>query len=239
MSQIDYSIIMPTYNERENLPIIVYLICSEMQKCGENRFEIIIVDDSSPDGTQDVAKQLQTVFPNKIVLKSRKGKLGLGSAYIYGLTFARGDFVIIMDADLSHHPKFIPEMIRLQKKSNLDIVTGTRYRSGGGVCGWSWFRKLTSSGANVLATTAIGNASSDMTGSFRLYRKAVLEKILPEVKAKGFSFQFEIIARAYKKGYTIGEVPITFADRMFGSSKIGMKEYVGFIKTILLLVLTI
>ncbi|PPQ99603.1 hypothetical protein CVT24_005179 [Panaeolus cyanescens] len=160
-----YSVILPTYNERKNLPVIVYLLAKTFE---ENKltWEIIVVDDNSPDGTQEIAKQLAQVYgEDKILLKPRAGKLGLGTAYIHGLNFVSGDFVIIMDADFSHHPKFIPQFIRLQKAHNLDIVTGTRYRSTstpssadaepGGVHGWDFKRKLVSRGANYLADTIL------------------------------------------------------------------------------------
>ena len=120
-----YSILLPTYNERKNLPIIVFLLLETAEK--ENLdFEIVIVDDSSPDGTYEVAEKLKNIYPGKIVIHKRKGKLGLGSAYIDGLKFCSGNFVILMDADLSHHPKYIPDFIKKQKETDCDIVTGTR-----------------------------------------------------------------------------------------------------------------
>ena len=103
--------------------------------------EVVIVDDNSPDGTQDVVKELQRIYPGKIKLHARPGKMGLGSAYIDGLGQCTGEFVFLMDADLSHHPKFIPEFIRKQKETNADIVTGTRYAQGGGIHGWDLNRK--------------------------------------------------------------------------------------------------
>merc|ERR1712037_328629 len=120
-----YSILLPTYNEKENLPIIIWLIDQTMTKHDYN-YEVIIIDDGSPDGTLEVAKQLQKIYgASKIVLRPREKKLGLGTAYIHGLKHAIGEFIIIMDADLSHHPKFIPQFIKLQAQNNLDIVTGT------------------------------------------------------------------------------------------------------------------
>ncbi|KAK2951842.1 putative Dolichol-phosphate mannosyltransferase [Blattamonas nauphoetae] len=232
MSSIKYSILLPTYNERENLPIVSKLLVDAMTKTNET-YEIIVIDDSSPDGTSEVAKRLQTVFPGKIILKQRTGKLGLGSAYIFGEKEARGEFVIILDCDLSHHPKIIPQMIAIQKEKNCDIVTGTRYEKGGGVCGWNWKRKFTSAGANTLASVAVGHACSDMTGSFRLYRRSALKDILPKVKSMGFSFQLEIILRAQKMGFTIEEVPIIFVDRVFGQTKINFKEYYAMIVTLI------
>eukprot|EP01121_Diplochlamys_sp_Union-15-3_P005787 TRINITY_DN16122_c0_g1_i1.p1 TRINITY_DN16122_c0_g1~~TRINITY_DN16122_c0_g1_i1.p1 ORF type:complete len:136 (-),score=25.02 TRINITY_DN16122_c0_g1_i1:306-713(-) len=112
-----YSVLLPTYNERENLPIIVWLIAEAFSKSGFN-YEVIVIDDNSPDGTQEVAKQLQTVYgEDKIVLKPRPGKLGLGTAYLHGIQHATGNFVIIMDADMSHHPKYIEKFINKQKRT--------------------------------------------------------------------------------------------------------------------------
>lgn len=126
---IKYSILLPTYNERENLPLVVWLIVKNLQSTEFNNqdisFEILIIDDGSPDGTLEVAKELQKLYgEERIVLLPREKKLGLGTAYIHGLKHAKGDFVIIMDADLSHHPKFILEFIRKQKEQDYDIVTG-------------------------------------------------------------------------------------------------------------------
>ncbi|KAF8151917.1 glycosyltransferase family 2 protein [Mycena galopus ATCC 62051] len=235
-----YSVILPTYNERKNLPIIVWLLANVFEK-EELAWEIIVVDDASPDGTQEVATQLAGVYgEDKIVLKPRAGKLGLGTAYIHGLNFVTGDFVIIMDADFSHHPKFIPQFISLQKTHNLDIVTGTRYRSKskpflreatpGGVHGWDLKRKLVSRGANFLADTMLSPGVSDLTGSFRLYRLPVLRHIIAETVSKGYVFQMEMMVRARALGYTVGEVPITFVDRIFGESKLGADEIVSYAK---------
>ena len=131
-----YSIILPTYNERENLPLIFYLIQQTFASI-QRPFEVVVVDDSSPDNTLEVAQSLQSVYGEKCVrILSRKGKLGLGSAYLAGLNIARGDRIILMDADLSHHPKFIPQMIHVMDTKGVDIVCGTRYTKGGGVAGW-------------------------------------------------------------------------------------------------------
>ncbi|KAG8900253.1 dolichol-P-mannose synthesis [Tulasnella sp. 417] len=241
-SGLKYSVILPTYNERKNLPIIIWLISKTFTE-SELDWEIIIVDDASPDGTQEVAKQLIDVYgEDRILLKPRAGKLGLGTAYIHGLNFCSGNFVIIMDADFSHHPKFIPEFIKLQQQYNLDIVTGTRYRSSttphlrgsqvapGGVYGWDLKRKVISRGANFFADTVLNPGVSDLTGSFRLYRREVLRNVISQVQSKGYVFQMEMMARARAMGYTVGEVPITFVDRIFGESKLGADEIVGFAK---------
>ncbi|VDN37414.1 unnamed protein product [Gongylonema pulchrum] len=187
--QPKYTILLPTYNERENLPICVWLIVKYMKEANFS-YEIIIIDDNSPDGTLDIAKKLQDEFGSeKIILRPRAGKFGLGTAYTHGLQYARGEFVILMDADLSHHPKFIPEMIKLQRHKNYDIVTGTRYAHGGGVCGWDLKRKLISRGANFLAQFLLRPGVSDLTGSFRLYRKEVLARLIADSVSKGYVFQ--------------------------------------------------
>ncbi|KAF4633473.1 hypothetical protein G7Y89_g4653 [Cudoniella acicularis] len=202
-----YSVILPTYNERRNLPVIVSLINDSFTKNNLD-YEIIIVDDGSPDGTANIAKQLQKAFPRRIILKERAGKLGLGTAYIHGLHFASGNFIIIMDADFSHHPKFIPEMIRKQATNDYDIVTGTRYASDGGVYGWDLKRKLISKGANI----------------FRLYKKDMLHDVITKVQSKGYVFQMELIVLAKSMGYSIAEVPISFVDRVYGDSKLSEDE---------------
>eukprot|EP00736_Rhodelphis_marinus_P013910 Rmarinus@m.2797 len=225
-----YSVLLPTYNERENLPFIVWLLVDTFEKHAIE-FEIIVIDDNSPDGTQDACKQLQTIYgAERIVLKTRKGKLGLGSAYIFGIQFATGDFIIILDADLSHHPKFIPQFIEKQKQGDYDVVSGTRYVTGGGVHGWDLRRKLTSRVANYLAATMLQPGVSDLTGSFRLYKKAVLDSVIKHVRSKGYTFQMEIVVRAKELGYTVGEVPITFVDRVYGESKLGPTEVIGYLK---------
>lgn len=205
----------------------------------ETDFEIIVIDDGSPDGTLQVAEELQKIYgDHRIVLAPREKKLGLGTAYIHGLTKATGDFVIIMDADMSHHPKFIPEFIRKQKEANLDIVTGTRYAGSGGVCGWDLKRKVISRGANYLAQVLLRPAVSDLTGSFRLYRKDVLTKLVNSCVSKGYVFQMEMVIRARQFSYSIGEVPITFVDRFYGESKLGGSEIFQYAKGLLYLFAT-
>jgi len=230
-----YSVILPTYNERKNLPIIVYLLNDTFTK-NELEYEIIIVDDGSPDNTAEIARQLQKAFPGRIILKERAGKLGLGTAYIHGLKFVTGNFVIIMDADFSHHPKFIPDMIRVQATKDYDIVTGTRYADAGGseerggVYGWDLKRKLVSKGANIFADTLLRPGVSDLTGSFRLYKKDVLDKVIVNVQSKGYVFQMELIVLAKSMGYSVAQVPITFVDRLYGESKLGGDEIVQYAK---------
>ncbi|EGP89788.1 unnamed protein product [Zymoseptoria tritici ST99CH_1E4] len=228
-----YSVLLPTYNERRNLPIIVWLLNKTFTEHTLD-YEIIIVDDGSPDGTQDIAKQLIKAYgASRILLKPRAGKLGLGTAYVHGLQFATGNFVIIMDADFSHHPKFLPRMIATQKEGNYDIVTGTRYAGDGGVYGWDLKRKMVSRGANLFADTVLRPGVSDLTGSFRLYKKEVLAQVMEKTESKGYSFQMEMMVRAKAMGFKVAECPISFVDRVYGESKLGGEEIVEYLKGVL------
>ncbi|KAI9792807.1 MAG: dolichol-P-mannose synthesis [Peltula sp. TS41687] len=249
-----YSVILPTYNERRNLPIITWLLARTFTE-HNLAWEVIIVDDASPDGTLEVARQLQTLYGDgHIQLRPRSGKLGLGTAYVHGLQYARGDFVVIMDADFSHHPKFIVDMIRVQKAGNYDIVTGTRYGGGtaipeslgapgttgslgslgkGGVYGWDLKRKLVSRGANLFADTVLRPGVTDLTGSFRLYKRSVLKRVIADTQSKGYTFQMELMVRAKAAGYKVAEVPITFVDRVYGESKLGGDEIVEYLKGVI------
>ncbi|KAL1021208.1 hypothetical protein UPYG_G00010190 [Umbra pygmaea] len=233
-----YSVLLPTYNERENLPLIVWLLVKYFGESGHN-YEVIVIDDGSPDGTLEVAKQLQEIYgEDKILLRPRAKKLGLGTAYIHGIKHATGNYVFIMDADLSHHPKFIPEFIEKQREGGYDLVSGTRYRGDGGVYGWDLRRKLISRGANFITQVLLRPGASDLTGSFRLYKKEVLESLVERCVSKGYVFQMEMIVRARQLNYSIGEVPISFVDRVYGESKLGGNEIVSFLKGLLTLFAT-
>ncbi|GFT12607.1 dolichol-phosphate mannosyltransferase subunit 1 [Trichonephila clavipes] len=230
-----YTILLPTYNERENLPIIVWMIVKYMT-LGNHDFEIVIIDDGSPDGTLEVAKQLENIYgAEKILLRPREKKLGLGTAYIHGLNHATGNFIIIMDADLSHHPKYILDFIKKQKEGDFDLVSGTRYLGSGGVNGWDFKRKLISRGANYLTQVLLRPGASDLTGSFRLYKRDVLQKLVESCVSKGYVFQMEMIVRSRKLGFKIGEIPIVFVDRLYGESKLGGNEIFQFVKGLLYL----
>lgn len=236
-----YSIILPTYNERENLPLISVMLFDVLDKHMIN-FELIVVDDGSPDGTQDICKELISKLPggDRIKLRPRPGKLGLGSAYKFAMEHldAASTHIIILDADLSHHPKFIPTMVQCMEDGDLDIVTGTRYGSTTGpystkemgVYGWSTFRKLTSRGANFIAQFFLRPGVSDLTGSFRLFRREALEAILATGAPNGYVFQMAIIVKARDLGLKIGEVPISFVDRLYGESKLGPTEIINYLK---------
>jgi len=149
-----------------------------------------------------------------------------------GIDKAKGNFIIIMDADMSHHPKDIIKFIEKQKENDYDIVTGTRYVSGGGVYGWGVYRKLVSRVANYIADTLLGLGVSDLTGSFRLYKRHILKNLMSVCQSKQYVFQIEMIVRARQFNYTIGEVPITFVDRIFGESKLGGNEILAYLKGI-------
>lgn len=238
MAKDKYSVLLPTYNERENLPIITWLLCKYFDESGHD-YEIIVIDDGSPDGTLEIAKKLQGIYgENRIVLRPRAKKLGLGTAYIHGIKHATGNFVFIMDADLSHHPKFMPEFIKKQQEGNYDVVSGTRYSGDGGVYGWDLKRKIISRGANYVTQVLLRPGASDLTGSFRLYRKEVLQKLVESCVSKGYVFQMEMVIRARQFGYSIGEVPISFVDRVYGESKLGGSEIIGFVKGLLYLFAT-
>ncbi|KAL1303338.1 hypothetical protein AAFC00_006737 [Neodothiora populina] len=227
-----YSVLLPTYNERRNLPIIVWLLNKTFTEINVD-WEIVIIDDASPDGTQEIAKQLIKAYtPQHIQLRPRAGKLGLGTAYVHGLQYATGNFIIIMDADFSHHPKFIAQMIKKQAEggADYDIVTGTRYAGDGGVYGWDLKRKFVSRGANLFADTVLRPGVSDLTGSFRLYKKEVLAEVIKRTESKGYSFQMEMMVRAKAMGFKVAEVPISFVDRLYGESKLGGDEIVGYAK---------
>lgn len=235
-----YSIILPTYNERENLPIIFYLLHKTLSRVNNISFEVVVVDDASPDGTLQVAQQLQASYGKEYIqIVSRAGKQGLGTAYIAGLQVAKGDRIVLMDADLSHHPSAIPNMIQVMDRDKVEIVSGTRYSRGGGVAGWDLKRKVVSKGANTLATFLLdAGGVSDLTGSFRLYERQAIEHILPKVTCTGYAFQMEIVILAKKAGYRVGEVPITFVDRIYGESKLGGKEIFLYARGLMTLFLT-
>eukprot|EP01132_Coremiostelium_polycephalum_P001938 gene1938-2373_t len=168
-------------------------------------YEVVIVEDNSPDGTLQIAQQLQKIYgTDKIKILPRPGKMGLGSAYMDGIKMATG------------------------KAEDTEICT--RYQLGGGVYGWNLYRKLTSRVANYIAAVLLTPGVSDLTGSFRLYRKEVLERLISVNKSKGYVFQMEMMVRANQFNYKIGEVPITFVDRIFGESNLDSGEIVSYLK---------
>ena len=208
-------IISPTYNEKENIAIVV----QEVFKRDLN-YHMLIVDDSSPDGTASIVEKLQESYPN-LHLQIRNKKNGLGKAYIFGFKWALSkdyDAIVQMDADMSHHPKEIKKMTQLLKKYDLSI--GSRYIDGISVVNWPIRRLILSYGANVYSRIVTGMPIKDATGGFKVWRKDVLESIdLEKVRSSGYSFQIEMNFRAWIKGYKLIEHPIIFIDRTVGQSK--------------------
>ncbi len=208
-------IIIPTYNEHENLPLLLQTIASYAPET-----DILIVDDNSPDGTGDLAERLSEQNKHIRVLH-RAGKLGLGTAYIAGFQYsiAQGyDAAFEMDADFSHDPRYLPDM--LQAIEHADLVIGSRYISGGATPTWSLKRRIISGGGNMFARFVLGIPIHDCTGGFRCYRRHVLESIeLDTVLSRGYAFQIELTYRVLHAGFKISEVPIIFIDRRLGVSK--------------------
>jgi len=212
-------VIIPTYNERENIERIVPLVLEK-----DTSIHVLIVDDGSPDGTGQIADGMAKE-DGRIVVIHRKNKSGLGTAYIAGFKFAleRGyDFIFEMDCDFSHDPEYIPHF--LEAVRDTDLVLGSRYRSEVNVINWPMYRLLLSYYANVYSRIITGLPVKDATGGFKCFRREVLEAIeLDKVKSNGYSFQIEMSFRAWKKGFKIKEIPIVFEDRRLGQSKMSKK----------------
>jgi len=223
------AVVVPTYNEKENIERLV----NQILALGLD-LQVIIVDDNSPDGTGQIADRLAAADDHVQVIH-RKGKLGLGTAYIAGFKRALAlgaPFVMSMDADFSHDPSYIPAMVSMSR--SCDVVIGSRYVKGGGTKDCTLPRKLLSRGANLFAKINLGLKTHDCTAGFRCYRRAVLEAIeLDTIFSSGYSFLIEMIYRCQKKGFTVGEVPIIFVNRQQGASKISRLEIVKAMYTVL------
>ena len=213
----DSLIIIPTYNEIENVESMARKVMSY-----EKDFHILFVDDNSPDGTAVKIMELQNEFQDRIYLESRKGKLGLGTAYIHGFKWALAkgyEFIFEMDCDFSHNPD---DLIRLYNscKNGADLSIGSRYCKGGKVSNWPWDRILMSYFASVYVRIILRIGIKDTTAGFKCYRKKVLEKInLDGITFKGYAFQICMKYAAIRHGFKVEEVPITFIDRQYGTSK--------------------
>lgn len=215
------AVIIPTYNERENLPPLAGEILAL-----EQVDHLIVVDDNSPDGTGELADELAKRDP-RVVVVHRPGKQGLGRAYVAGFRRAMelgADVIITMDADFSHHPRYIPAMLE-KLTMPCDIVIGSRYVPGGGTRHWGLDRQFLSAGANMVARLSLGLRAHDCTAGFRAYRRHVLESIpLDNIRSNGYSFLVEMLYRCQQAGFRVGEVPIIFEDRQRGQSKISREE---------------
>jgi dolichol-phosphate mannosyltransferase len=212
-------VVVPTYNERVNLPLIAPAILQQ-----DPRLEVLVVDDNSPDNTGRLAEEMAATEPRLHVLH-REAKQGLGKAYLAGFRWALDngyDLIFEMDADFSHDPKFLRDFLRAIE--NADLVLGSRYNSGVNVINWPISRLLLSLGANLYARWITGLPLSDSTGGFKCFRRAVLEAIDFEgVRSNGYSFQIEMSFRAWRKGFRLVEIPIVFTDRVEGQSKMNKR----------------
>ena len=214
----DSLVIIPTYNEKDNIEPIIRKVFS----LGKD-FDVLIIEDNSPDGTANIVKRLMTEFPERLFIEERKGKLGLGTAYIHGFKWAlkKGyDFVFEMDADFSHNPDDLLRLYDAAKNKGADLVIGSRYVTGVNVVNWPIGRVLMSYYASSYVRLITRMKVWDTTAGFICYTRKVLEKInLDKVRFTGYAFQIEMKFTAWKLGFNIMEVPIIFTDRTLGESK--------------------
>jgi dolichol-phosphate mannosyltransferase len=215
-------VIVPTYNERDNLPEIVRAVHEHLGQA-----DLLVVDDNSPDGTGQVADEL-AAKDAKVFVLHRAGKQGLGTAYVAGFKWAlQRDYAFIfeMDADFSHDPKYLPQLLA-KAREGADLVLGSRYVDGGGTVNWGPVRKFISRGGSFYARTILGIGVRDVTGGFKCFRRHLLEALdLDSVSAQGYGFQIEMTFRTIKQGFRVEEVPIVFVDRRVGQSKMSKKIF--------------
>lgn len=218
---VETVVIVPTYNEADNLDDLVSQLLALPVSLG-----VVIVDDNSPDGTGELADKQAEQEPERVFVVHRPGKLGLGTAYIAGFQRSLNlgvKRIMTMDADFSHHPRYIPDMIALSGQKH--VVIGSRYVKGGGTRHCTWKRIFLSKAANLVARLLLGLKARDVTAGFRLYRREVLESIpLEEIVSSGYSFLVEMLFVCQRRGWQIGEVPIIFEDRRKGKTKISRQE---------------
>lgn len=218
MQTSDSIVIIPTYNERENIENIIRAVFGL-----EKIFHILIIEDGSPDGTATIVKTLQQEFPDRLFMIERKGKLGLGTAYITGFKWALEhsyEYIFEMDADFSHNPNDLPRLYDACANQGGDVAIGSRYVSGVNVVNWPMGRVLMSYFASKYVRIVTGLPIHDTTAGFKCYRRQVLETIdLDHIRFKGYAFQIEMKFTAYKCGFKIIEVPVIFINRELGTSK--------------------
>jgi len=226
----DVLIVLPTYNERDNLPALIDMLLELPVDLG-----VIVVDDHSPDGTGQIADKMAAKNPQQIYVIHRPGKLGLGTAYLAGFRdgLATGAArLMTMDADFSHHPRYIPELVAASR-AGYDLVIGSRYVKGGDTPDFPLRRRLLSSGANTFARIMLGLKARDVTAGFRCYRREVLESLpLNKIFSSGYSFLIEMLYLVQSAGFKVGEVPIIFEDRKEGLSKISEREIIKALYTV-------
>ena len=218
MQKSDSIVIIPTYNEKENIENIIRAVFGL-----EKTFHILIIEDGSPDGTASIVKELRKEFPERLFMIERKGKLGLGTAYICGFKWAvehKYDYIFEMDADFSHNPNDLPRLYDACANEGFDVAIGSRYVSGVNVVNWPMGRVLMSYYASKYVRFITGIKVKDTTAGFKCYRREVLETIeLDKVRFKGYAFQIEMKFTAHKCGFKIKEVPVIFVNRELGTSK--------------------
>lgn len=211
-------VVIPTYNEKENIAGILKAVFSL-----EKDFHVLVIDDSSPDGTAQIVKDLQPSYPGQLFIEERHGKLGLGTAYIHGFRWSvnKGySYIFEMDADFSHNPSDLERLYGACKYADADIAIGSRYVKGGGNVNWPWSRVLLSKGASIYTRIITWMPVRDSTAGFVCYKREVLETInLDQIEFVGYAFQIEMKFAAWKLGFRIKEVPIIFEDRKLGVSK--------------------
>ena len=211
-------VIIPTYNEKENIELILKAIFDLRQG-----YHVLVIDDGSPDGTADIVRKVQTQYQSELFLEERKGKLGLGTAYIHGFRWAISrnyQFIFEMDADFSHNPADLERLYQACKYNDADLAIGSRYVKGGGIRNWPKNRIALSKGGALYTQLILWMPVSDPTAGFICYKKEVLEAMnLDAIQFIGYAFQIEMKFVAWKLGFKIKEVPIHFEDRKFGESK--------------------
>lgn len=214
-------VVVPTYNEAANLAPLVGEILLVGDLLGEPQISVLIIDDNSPDGTGGLAEGLREAHRGRVDVLHRLQKLGLGTAYVVGFRYALAsnyDYVVQMDADFSHDPSLLPRLLRAARDA--DVVLGSRYVAGGDVQHWPLWRQLLSRAGSHYARLVLGLTASDLTGGFKCFRREALAALdLSAIKSNGYSFQIEVTYRCARHGLRIVEVPITFADRRRGLSK--------------------
>ena len=222
-SDSSLSIVIPTYNERENIGPLLCGIRGALKEAWD--YEVIVVDDGSPDETAEVVRAAAAADP-AIRLLERPRKLGLGSAVADGFSLAVGDYWLMMDADLSHRPQDLPLLVAAL--ADADIVVGSRYVAGGGTLGWPLHRQIISRVAGKVAHLMVGIPTRDATSGFAVFRREVVEPLLPSLGLEGFKLLLELLAKAPEAQVT--EVPITFVERRRGQSKLNLGETFKFIR---------
>jgi dolichol-phosphate mannosyltransferase len=215
---VEKLVIIPTYNEKENISNILHAVFNLNEG-----FHVLVVDDGSPDGTALIVKELQSKYPGQLFIEERKGKSGLGTAYIHGFKWAINNeyqFIFEMDADFSHNPNDLPRLYHACKHEGADLAVGSRYVKGGAVVNWPSNRIALSKGASLYTRLITWMPVKDPTAGFMCYKKEVLEAInLDQIRFVGYAFQIEMKFAAWKLGFKLKEVPIIFKDRTYGISK--------------------